>query len=848
MFEINPNKKIQGSKAESQEDKIPQQRAFLNEPQDTLELSTKKKKSVSFGAKIQDVIKTFFDYGSEPVSQKALKMLKDNGIIDEKYKPAFSIVSMDYEDVSDMPATFQRKLAIDMHVGKPNSKEVVYQGLTKMADVFYDENGKPSEIHHYHLNTVAYSEKFEYAQKQDGTYVVSKENIYKYDRNGREVFDEEITFHKHKNGVVTISSSDGRGMSYSLRHETIKNYNNTPTPIVVPTEQPQPKTITRPDGTVEIVQSKKLFVKPTPNYPEREYSFSYKAQIEQKFDAMGKEYQAHMDELFAKDRHWLREPVLEDLKKIKTLVLETKDPVLQDVIIKLLSETKNNDVPTECIGSFWHFDIYDKFSNLPKIYRLAQFSALLDDEAAYFDKDNTFQTNLNEKFIYFGSNNETFTLSDKNNLNKFAKTVVFDDKLTKVERKSKLDEEIHKKRCHVVALFADNLAYEFPELKNHLSEIYIKPNLSEELRKSLEDIEKVRGEIIFPHDNNIITQDALVNYNKLSDVAKQHYCSHPEMCNVKYLRDDSFSNIETPYRALASLNDEEWKLFEDRNIASILDIVSGFNVTDLKEKTGTNIHKVLEMSDEQWKKLNDFNLLNLSDGKASFSWNKNRNLKFNFEQMQNILDNLSYQEWEVANKRGLVDFKTNGFGITTNYSRNISIPIFISATKAPDSTFNFLKNIKFFDVDNTENQMKITKEYQGDIYENISKGIEFLSTSHNNVYQNVQTLVDNKIAPDIVLELVGISSQNYDRFGKYVTGKILEMKEKGIKDHELSEVFTMYIDLQTIKNKSNINELSIEEKRSLLKNVIKHNNLLFNERYSKLLESPIVPKNKEEYC
>ena len=58
----------------------------------------------------------------------------------------------------------------------------------------------------------------------------------------------------------------------------------------------------------------------------------------------------------------------------------------------------------------------------------------------------------------------------------------------------------------------------------------------------------------------------------------------------------------------------------------------------------------------------------------------------------------------------------------------------------------------------------------------------------------------------------------------------------------------MYIDLQSIKGKSNINELSIEEKRSLLKNVIKYNASLFNEKYSKLFDSNIIPKNKEEYC
>lgn len=849
MFEINPNKKIQGPANQGQDDKNTQQRAFLNEPQDTLELSTKKKKSISFGAKIQDVVRTFFDFSYNPISPKAFKMLKDNGIVDEKEKPAFSIASKNYKDLTDMPATFQRKLAIDMHTGKPNSKEELYQNIHKLADVYYDENGKPSEIHHYRLNTVAYSEKFEYAQKQDGSFVLSKESIYKHDDEGRKVLDEEITFYKHKNGVVTISSTDGRGMSYSLRHETIRNYNNTPTPIVVPTEQPQPKTIVHEDGSVEVVQPEQLFIKPKPNYPTREYSLSQKVQIERKFEAFKKEYIAHMDKLFAKDTQWTHEPVLEDLEKIKTLIFETKDPVLQDAILKLLSEMKTNDVPTTSVGSFWHFDIHNEFSNLPKIYKIAKLSALLNDDVAYFDEDNKFQSKVDEKFIYNGgSNNDTFNWNDKMILNSFAESVAFNDKLTKVERKSKLDEALHKKYFNVISLFAYDLSYLIPEDKKYLSDTYIKPNLPPELRKSLDDIEKAKGEVIFPYESSVLSYENIEKFNKLSDEAKQHFLKHPNMCHAKYLKANSLYGSETPYQALAGLSKEEWKIFEDRNVASILDVVTGYNVSDMQEKTGVNIHKVIEMPDEQWKKLNDFKLLELFDEKENFSWNKDSNLKFSFDQMQDIIDKLSYDEWAIANKRGLVSFKTNGFGPDTNYERNISTPILIASAKVPDSTFNFLKKIKFFDAENDKCNMKITKEYKDGGYENISKGIEFLSKSHNNVYENVQTLVNKGIAPDIVMELVGISSKNYDRFGKYVTEKILEMKEKGVKDHELPGIFTMYVDLQTIKNKSNINELSIEEKRSLLKNVIKYNALLFEEKYSKLLESPIVPKNKEEYC
>jgi len=126
----------------------------------------------------------------------------------------------------------------------------------------------------------------------------------------------------------------------------------------------------------------------------------------------------------------------------------------------------------------------------------------------------------------------------------------------------------------------------------------------------------------------------------------------------------------------------------------------------------------------------------------------------------------------------------------------------------------------------------------------------------------MQKLKDNGISPYTCMELLGLRSKQYGRFGNYMTNKAIELKDKIVAEHcknknsflceaviseKLPKLFPMYLDFQSIKGKSSINELTIEEKRALLKNIIKYNADLFSNGYY-LFDSPIVPKNKEEYC
>lgn len=846
MFEVNPSRKINKSENVKSDNNTVQQRAFLNEPQDTLELSTKKKKkSISFGAAIKDIIKTFRNYDEEPISPKAVKMLKDNGIVGDDFKPEWSIMSNSDKKLTDMPVVFQRKLAIDMVKGKPNSQEDVYQRIgSAYAQVIYNDEGKPSKITYFGANEydVKYSEEFEYAHKQDGSPVLVKQSIYKHRNKDERILDEEITFHKHHNGAVTISSTDGRTMSYSLRKETIRNYNNTPKQIELPTQQTQTQGQNNQQTSLD-GSGKKIFVPPNPVYPKREYTASQLYKINDKFDRLEKEFMKGKDPN-ADDAFLNTTSVVEGLHQIKQLVLDCKDPIIQDKIIQQLAELKDYDLPVNRAGIYNRIDVLDYNSKFNTIYRLAKLSAIIDNGAVSLNAENEIESNLEKKFPYTYNNVHCINWEDLRNANSQVELIMFDTSLTKAERYAQAQGVVHDLRMELLSSAIDDIAYKMPDIKDYLSRTYLKPNIPEEFHSDLDALEKSIGEVIIPRKHSNFTYETLNNFHNLNDCAKQHFLKHPDMCTRKYLHTENYFGVEKPYDVLAGMSEDDWKIFEKRNLADVIDIITGYNISSFEEKTGTNLRKVLNMPDEKWKKINDFELLTLGIRGDELSFEKHRNIQFNFDQSLEIVDNLSYEDWETAKRRGLLNMKSELCDSITNYNKNISTSVLISATKVPDSTFNFLKNkIELF----KDNKLDITS-FRDDSFDNIASGINFLAKSHNDVYENVTRLCNNGFHPSIVMEMVGICSNNYDRFGKYVTGKALELKDKGLKDYEVRNILAMYIDLQSIQGKLDINELSIDEKRTLLKNLIKYNAQLFDKNYENLFDSPIVPKNKDEYC
>lgn len=854
MFEINRSRKTQQSDNVKSGNNTVQQRAFLNEPKDTLELSTKKKKkSISFGSAISGVLSAFNNNDKKntpPVSPKAVKMLLDNNIIDEDFRPEQTIIANNPDNLTDMPVVFQRKLAIDMIKANPNSQENIFNndGLGR-AKIFFNNEGKPSEIVYFDLENgeVSRSEKFEYAHKQDGSPVLIKQNTYKH-TNSEKLLDEEITYHKHNNGVVTISSTDGRQMSYSLRKETIRNYENNP-------KVTQPQTTEHPEQSKERTVNKqqqnqttavhttdnkkvtkKVFERPNPVYPHQEYTPRQIDVINTKFDKLKKSLDK--DYLSGDNAFMYKDPVVDGLDKVKQLVLDTKDSVIQKEILKLIEKMKDDDVPTNFVGSYNRLDLNNEFSELPKIYMLAKLSALIDKDMIKIDSNNRIVHNLDEKLPYTGGNGPAFNSVNIDRENKKIQELLTDELLPEDERQSKIQSILHNLQLSELAPNLDTLTYKFPEMKDYLITTYIKPNIPKELLGDLEAIEKSQGKTIIPLKYSKFSMESLENFHKLSDIAKEHYLKHSEMCNNNYLKKDTLFDINMPYDVFNNLSEDEWNIFEKRNMAEVLDIITGNNINSFETKNGNSIKTAINMSNEEWQKMKDFELFKIGIKGNELSFEKHRNVKFKFEQSKEIIDNLSYKDWEIAKKRGLIDMTSDSCSPLTNYEQHIGIPIILATTKVPESTFNFLKNkIDLF----KDNKLEVPTE---ESIENIATGISFLAKSHNDVYENIQRLCDAGIKPNYVMDMVGTCAKEYNRFGKYNTEKILELKEKGLSVPEIRNILTMYIDMQAVKGKSNINELSIDEKRKLLKNIVKYNATLFSGRYASLFKSDIIPKNK----
>ncbi len=860
MFEINRSRKTQQSDNVKSGNNTVQQRAFLNEPKDTLELSTKKKKkSISFGSAISGVLSAFKNSDDSPVSPKAVKVLLDNNIIDEDFRPEQTIIANNPDNLTDMPVVFQRKLAIDMIKSNPNSQEnIINNDGLRRAKIFFNNEGKPSEIEYFDLENgeITRSEKFEYAHKQDGSPVLIKQNTYKH-TNNKKLLDEEITYHKHNNGVVTISSTDGRQMSYSLRKETIRNYKNNPKvtqPQTVQTtetmensntkertvnkQQPNPTTARHTTDDKNV--TKKVFERPNPVYPHQEYTPRQIDVINTKFDKLKKSLDK--DYLSDDNAFMYKDPIVNGLDKVKQLVLDTKDSVIQKEILKLIEKMKDDDVPTNFVGSYNRLDLNNEFSELPKIYMLAKLSALIDKDMIKIDSNNRIVHNLDEKLPYTGGNGPAFNSVNIDRENKKIQELLTDELLPEDERQSEIQSILHNLQLSELAPNLDTLTYKFPEMKDYLITTYIKPNIPKELRGDLEAIENSQGKTIIPLKYSKFSMESLENFHNLSDIAKEHYLKHSEMCNNNYLKKDILFDLNMPYDVFNNLSEDEWNIFEKRNMAEVLDIITNNNINSFEIKNGNSIKTAINMSDKEWQKMKDFELFKIGIKGNELSFEKHRNVKFKFEQSKEIIDNLSYKDWEIAKKRGLIDMTSDNCSSLTNYGKHIGIPIILATTKVPESTFNFLKNkINLF----KDNKLEVPTE---ESIENIATGISFLAKSHNDVYENIQRLCDAGIKPNYVMDMVGTCAKEYNRFGKYNTEKILELKEKGLSVPEIRNILTMYIDMQAVKGKSNINELSIDEKRKLLKNIVKYNATLFSGRYANLFESNIIPKNKEEYC
>lgn len=785
-----------------------------------------------------------------PISSKALAVLLKNNIITTGFVPETTIAS-DVDSYSSMPIAFQRKLAIDM-MNEPQQRKNIYnENGDLQSRVTIGEFGKPTQIDYYDGTQLTHSVTMEYAQKQDGSYVLVKETMIDKDAQKENV----ITYYKHKNGAVTISSTDGRQMSYSLRHETIRDYQNTTT-VTTPANQ-------IPLAEPESVDKVKLFCLQKPQIETREYTNAEKQFIELKFSLMQKDIDSRYSPT---DEYAFRgnKSVSEGLKQIKELVLNTKDYFLQKKMLELLSTMKSN-VPTDYVGSYARVDINAEYANpeFIKMYALAKISAYLEDKTLYVDKNNIPCSALEDKLPYTGSRYNLFSRDFLENTPEIIEGIKSSTTLSETEKAAEIQSVLDTERYNMFADAAWDAYRRVPELREYLNETYLKSMLPDELQQDLTRIQQATGNLDAPKEGSNFRIEDLKNFNKMSDVAKRNYLKHPDLLMHVTLYESNGYGGESPYQVLSNLTEEEWQIFDNRGMGKVIDLIAGYNILGIGEgPSGAKIRDAISMSDEEWQKIEDFGFFNLRD-EAKGGYRENSNMMFTFSDIQYLIENMSYQDWDIAKQRGLIGMKSTGrpepLGLN-NYGSHIGVDIISALAKVPNSTFSFLKNNMELIKDDMLNASLINVTQQNQVH--VAKGIEFLSRSHNDVYQHMQKLKDNGIPPYTCMELLGLGSKQYGRFGNYMTNKAIELKDKIVAEHcknknsflcegviseKLPKLFPMYLDLQSIKGKSNINELTIEEKRALLKNIIKYNADLFSNGYY-LFDSPIVPKNKEEYC
>lgn len=103
---------------------------------------------------------------------------------------------------------------------------------------------------------------------------------------------------------------------------------------------------------------------------------------------------------------------------------------------------------------------------------------------------------------------------------------------------------------------------------------------------------------------------------------------------------------------------------------------------------------------------------------------------------------------------------------------------------------------------------------------------------------NYEIVGSGKLDVDQAIKLANLSDEEYDKINN----------SGWFEKYDKNAVFN-YIDLKGFADKRNISDLSNNQKRELLNNLIKYNSKLFSPDFQSLTPTPqFTPKNKEEYC
>ena len=378
---------------------------------------------------------------------------------------------------------------------------------------------------------------------------------------------------------------------------------------------------------------------------------------------------------------------------------------------------------------------------------------------------------------------------------------------------------------------------------NYLYENYLMANVPNEYKQIMDEINEITGKKVLPQLGDIylgknnsdyisIPPDILKNFNKLQPQVKEIYKKYPDnfLSGEHYL---SNAYIE----GFNSFTPKEIVAFDKRNAIKYID---SMNMDELKH--------FCKMDDATFNKIQTSGLLEkINIHYDNITHKESPHLLF--KDIEKITNNLSLDEIQTLKDRNIIDIKDG-------YFINISPEFMITLARLSDRQWDFVKNklglFKNNKLDLVMNKDETTGLPQIDLYERkrnaIISGIELMKNSDSRIYSKILELKNIGISPTDIMQILGNCNDNFAHYGNYAHGKVKELIQKNVPADKLADYSVPYINLQNIKGKSNINELSINEKRNLLKSLVKYNTSLFDNNFNKLLESEIIPRNKDEYC
>ena len=378
---------------------------------------------------------------------------------------------------------------------------------------------------------------------------------------------------------------------------------------------------------------------------------------------------------------------------------------------------------------------------------------------------------------------------------------------------------------------------------NYLYENYLMANVPNEYKQIMDEINEITGKKVLPQLGDIylgknnsdyisIPPDILKNFNKLQPQVKEIYKKYPDnlLSGEHYLSNAYIERFN-------SFTPKEIENFNKRNVIEYID----FLIAD-------ELNKICKMNDEDFTKIQKSGLLEkINIHYDSLTHKESPHLLF--KDIEKLVNDLSLDEIQTLKDREITDIKDG-------YFINISPEFMTTLARLNDRQWDFVKN-KLDLFKNNKLDLRMTKNEttglpQIDLYERkrnaIISGIKLIKNSDSRIYSKILELKNIGIKPTDIMQIIGNCNDNFEHYGNYAHGKVKELIQKNIPEAKLADYTVPYISLQSIKGKSNINELSINEKRNLLKSLVKYNASLFDNNFNKLLESEIIPRNKDEYC